>query len=110
MANSNSAIIEVSAILTGATATGAGDSVRGVGTTKTYNLKGATTAGAGAATVQVQGSITGAAWVTIGTISLTLATTASADGFTSEDRYPLIRGNVTAISGTGASVDLTAAH
>jgi hypothetical protein len=72
---------------------------------KTYSAWGLTTAGAGAATIVIQGSNSGGtAWVTIGTISLTLGTTAAEEGFTSSDAYEVIRANVTAISGTGASV------
>ncbi|MFA6046776.1 MAG: hypothetical protein WC718_17475, partial [Phycisphaerales bacterium] len=65
-------------------------------------------AGAGAATILVQGTNNnGASWDTIGTITLTLGTTRTSDSFTSSDRYVAVRGNVTAISGTGASVNLT---
>jgi hypothetical protein len=45
-------------------------------------------------------------WDTIGTISLTLGTTAASDSFTSDDRYQYLRGNVTALTGTGATVNL----
>lgn len=94
-------------LLKAATATGAGVAAAGVRGVKSYQANGTTTAGAGAATIQVQGSNNGANWDTIGTISLTLATTTSSDGFVSDDRYAHLRGNVTAISGTGASVNLT---
>jgi hypothetical protein len=56
----------------------------------------------------VQGSHNGTNWDTLGTISLTLATTTSSDSFTSSDSYAKLRGNVTAISGTGAEVSLIA--
>jgi hypothetical protein len=107
--NSNSAIVEATALLTAATATGAGSGIPGIAATKTYQAHGTTTAGAGAATILVQGSNDGTNWNTIGTISLTLATTTSSDSFNSEDRYRHLRGNVSAISGTGASVSLTVA-
>lgn len=94
-------------ILLNATTVAAGSAVNGVSCTKTYQATGRTTSGAGAATIQVQGSNDeGNTWDTIGTITLTLATTAASDGFSSDDRYQRIRGNVTAISGTGASVNL----
>lgn len=74
---------------------------------KTYQANGTTTAGSGAATILVQGSNdNGANWDTIGTITLTLGTTTASDSFTSNDRYTHVRGNVTALSGTGASVNL----
>lgn len=110
MANSNSAIVETSAILTAATTVAAGGAVPGVGRSKTFQANGTTTAGAGAATIQVQGSNNKTNWDTLGTISLTLSTTSSSDSFNSLDRYLWLRGNVTAISGTGASVNLVAAH
>jgi hypothetical protein len=96
-------------LLKGATSVAAGDSIPSVSDYKTYQAWGVTSAGAGAATILVQGSNgEGASWDTIGTITLTLGTTATSDSFTSTDRYARIRGNVTAISGTGASVSLTA--
>lgn len=99
--------VNVNTILSSAIATGAGGAVTGVGFAKTYHASGTTTAGAGAATIQVQGSMNGSSWDTIGTVSLTLGTTATSDGFASTDRYAQVRGNVTAISGTGAAVSLT---
>jgi hypothetical protein len=95
------------AMLSAAAATGAGSSVlppyQG---TKTFQAAGATTAGAGSATVAVQCSLDGTNWDTLGSITLTLSTTASSNSFTSNDRCRLVRGNVTAISGTGAAVSL----
>ena len=91
-------------------ATGAGDAVDGVNVTKTYFASGFTTAGSGAAVVVVEGSMDGVSWDTIGTITLTLSATPSAgansDSFTSHDRYRLVRGNVSSISGTNAQVSL----
>lgn len=98
-------------MLRNATTVAAGTAIKGLNVTKTYQAGGATTNGAGAATVVVQGSNDeGASWDTIGTIMLTLSTTRSSDSFTSDDRYQRLRGNVTAISGTGAAVDLIVAY
>lgn len=96
-------------LITAATATGAG-TPRGAEDSKsrTYQASGTTTAGSGAATILVQGSNDGSNWDTIGTITLTLGTTSTSDSFTSLDRYGKLRGNVSAISGTGASVNVTA--
>jgi hypothetical protein len=94
------------ALLTAATTAAAGSAVPGVSGVKTYQANGTTTAGAGSATIKVQGSNNGANWDDIGTITLTLSTTTSSDSFASDDRYAELRGNVTAISGTGASVNL----
>ncbi len=97
-------------ILLNATTQAAGEAVAGAAKTKTYQAWGKTSSGAGAATIQVQGSNDeGNTWDTIGTITLTLTNTANvSDGFTSMDRYHKLRGNVTAISGTGAAVNLKA--
>lgn len=93
-------------LLAAATATGAGAGKPSICDYKTYQAWGTTTAGSGAATILIQGSINGGtSWDTIATITLTLTTTASSDSFTSTDRYTLVRANCTAISGTGASVN-----
>ena len=97
-------------LLTAATTAAPGTSVSGISAAKTYHASGTTSSGTGAATVLVQGSHNGAAWDTIGTITLTLGTVAMGDGFSSNDRYGLLRGNVTAISGTGAAVSLTVGY
>jgi hypothetical protein len=97
-----------SSMLSGATTVAAGAAVNGISGMKTYQAGGTTSAGAGAATIVVQGSNDDAQenWDDIGTISLTLGTTTTSDSFWSDDRYCVLRGNVTAISGTGASVNL----
>lgn len=77
---------------------------------RTFQALGATTAGAGAAAVLVQVSNDGSNWITIGTITLTLATTESSDGFASDAKWRYVRGNVQSISGTGAYVTLIAGH
>lgn len=95
-------------LIAAATAPGAGASASGpnIPGTKTFQADGTTSAGAGAATILVQGSLDNVNFDTIGTITLTLATTTSSDSFTSNDRYKYHRGNVSAISGTNASVNL----
>ncbi|MCW2950760.1 MAG: hypothetical protein JWN41_1773 [Thermoleophilia bacterium] len=105
---SKSGLVSTTALLTAAIATGAGAAVANYAAMKTYQARGTTSAGTGAATIQVQGSNNGGiTWDTIGTITLTLGTVASSDSFSSNDRYAQVRGNVTAISGTGASVNMT---
>lgn len=94
-------------ILSNAVATGARQAVQGFPGYKTFQAWGATSTGAGAVTVQVQGSCNGgASWDVLGTISVTLSTAVTGDSFTSLDAYGQLRGNVTAISGTGAVVSL----
>lgn len=87
-------------------ATGAGDAVSGPqGMDRQYQVWGKTESGSGSATVTISGSNNGGvSWDTLGTVTLTLGTTATSDGFSSRDRYTKLRGNVTAISGTGARV------
>lgn len=98
-------------LLSAATGTGAGSSVTLNTTDRVYQAVGATTNGAGSATVKVQGSVdNGTTWVDLGTITLTLSTTASADGFASAAPWKMVRGNVTGISGTGANVSLYVGH
>lgn len=63
--------------------------------------------GAVTATVAIQVSEDGVNWCTtaLGTISLTGTTTAS-DGFATASAWKYVRANVTAITGTGASVSV----
>lgn len=102
-------------LLSAATAIGAGGAVRIEAlripqNNRTFQATGTTTAGAGSATIVVQVSNVpnpGANdWVTLGTITLTLGTTSTTDGIATAAAWDYVRGNVTAISGTGASVNL----
>lgn len=96
---------QVQNLLTAATATGAGDSYTPWGKDFTIQASGATSAGAGAATIVIQVSNdTSLAWQTMGTITLTLSTTASVDSFGSALPWKFVRANITAISGTDATV------
>lgn len=98
-------------LLANAQTTGAGPIVDNIKGTKTFQAWGSTTAGTGAVAVEVQGSTNGGeSWDRLGTISLTLGTATTSDGFTSDDRYVDYRANVTAISGTGAKVYLNASY
>lgn len=62
--------------------------------------------GAVSATVAVEVSNDETNWDTLGTITLS-GTTSDSDGFASIAPWCFVRGNVTAISGTGAAVTLT---
>lgn len=88
--------------------TGAGDSVQVNTPQKTLQLIGKTDSGAGSVTVliQVTNDPTKTVWITAGTIALTLSTSVSTDGFALNSKWDFIRGNVSAISGTGARVSL----
>lgn len=98
-------------ILNGVVETGAGSSYEinrkiECGEDRVFQATGITSSGAGAATVVVQVSCNDLDWITLGTISLTLGTSSSSDGFVSSGQWPYVRGNVTAISGTGAAITL----
>lgn len=94
-------------LLTNATATGAGSTFELHARQCTFQATGTTTAGSGAATIAIRVSNDKVTWLTLGTISLTLSTVASGDGFASDAAWAYVRANVTAISGTGASVTVT---
>ena len=94
----------VTTLLNAVTATGAGASVQSRSKNRTFQ---ATVAGTGAvsATVKVQVSNDNVNWIDLGTITLS-GTTSATDGFASNAPWAYVRGNVTAISGTGAAVTL----
>lgn len=96
-------------LLSAVTATGAGVGNKPFTSLRTFHGKGTTSSGTGAATIVVQVSNTdvNVDYITLGTITLTLSTTSTSDGFTSDAPWAYVRGNVTAISGTGAAVTLT---
>lgn len=91
-------------LLSGATGLGAGVDVSPGVDLATFEAAGSTTAGTGAATVVIQVSLDRVNWLTLGTITLTLGTAATSDGFASNAKWTYTRANVTAISGTGAVV------
>jgi hypothetical protein len=89
-----------------ATATGIQTTIFKDSPYSTFQMYGATTSGVGTATVLIQGSNIDSAnmYITIGTISLTLGTTVTADGFTTTAPWKYVRANITALTGTGANV------
>lgn len=94
-------------LLNNATATGAGSAISLRSADVTFQATGITTAGAGSATTAIEVSNDGRSWLVVGTITLTLSTTAASDGFAISARWNFVRANVTAVSGTGASVTIT---
>ena len=93
-------------LLSGATATGAGSTVEPETAARAFQASGLTSSGAGSATVLVQVSADGTNWMTLATITLTLTTSTSSDGLHSTTLWKYVRGNISAISGTGAAVTL----
>jgi hypothetical protein len=73
---------------------------------RTFDANGSTSSGAGSATILIQASNDGSNFILIATITLTLSTTPAADGFASDAPWKYVRARVSAISGTGASVNV----
>jgi hypothetical protein len=76
---------------------------------RTFQAIGSVTAATGASVIYVEVSNTGVAtdpWIVLGTITLTLGTTATTDGFASQGAWEYVRGNINSISGTNATVSL----
>ena len=103
---------ESETLLNAATATGAGRSKRPKASEKRcFQAVENGSSGAFSATVTVEVSNDGTNFDTLGTITLSgTATTADSDSFTSDAPWLYVRGNVTAISGTGANVTLKMAY
>jgi len=81
------------------------------GTYHTFQSHGTTSAGAGAATIKIQVSNVSTPtedghWIEAGDVSLTLGTTRTASGFALNAAWRWVRANVTAISGTNATVSV----
>jgi hypothetical protein len=100
-------------LLSNATATGAGaawnprdTSAVATYTYHSFQAVGNTSTSTGAATVLIQVSNDGANFFTLGTITLTLGTAPTSDGFAVANTYEYYRANVSAISGTGAIVSV----
>ena len=76
------------------------------GINRACQVVGTTSAGSGAASVKIEGSLTNVAtdFVVLATVALTLGTAQTTDGFTSLAPWKYLRANVESISGTGASV------
>ena len=71
---------------------------------RTFQASGTTSSGSGAATILIEVSNDETNWLTLGTITLTLGTSSTTDGFTSDAPWAFVRARVSAISGTDAAV------
>ena len=94
-------------LLSAASSVASGSSVSSTAINRSFQ---ATLNGASAvsATALAEGSNNGTNWLTLATYSLTLAAPSSGSAITSPFKY--IRGNLTAISGTGATVTMIEAE
>jgi hypothetical protein len=98
-------------LLNAATTTGAGTAWNPRDTTAfatyvqhSFQAVGSTTANAGAATILIEVSNDGVNFITMGTVTLVLGTSATSDGFAVANTYEYYRANLSAVSGTGAKV------
>lgn len=100
--------VKVATLINAATTTGAGSSVMPAPVDKTFVACGAVSNSTGASVIKIQ--VSNAAtpgtldWIDLGSITLSLTTSQSCDGFASSSRWKWYRGNVSSISGTGAAV------
>ncbi len=98
-------------MLSAATTTSTGLAIQPYPLDKTFQACGTTSAGTGAATTKVEVSDIAtpatADWITLGTITLTLGTTQTCDGFASASRWKWYRINLSALSGTTGTVTAT---
>lgn len=95
------------------TATSGYEPLAGSRLMNTFWAYGTTSAGSGAATIVIEVSnastpvnTTNVDWLIAGTITLTLGTTQTNDGFAMNAAWRWVRARVTAISGTDAAVTL----
>ena len=93
-------------ILTDATATGSGDVIQPWKANRVFQATGLVSASTGAATILIEGSLDNSLWETLDTLSLTLGTTATSDFGVVDAPWRYVRARVTAISGTGATVQV----
>lgn len=98
-------------LLAAAIATGAGAAHQPRSDLRTFQATGTTSAGAGASVINIEGSnvptpSVDGDWVTLGTITLTLGTAKTGDGFVSQAPWRHVRANVASISGTDGTVNV----
>jgi hypothetical protein len=91
-------------LLDGAIATGTGEEHGPNTADRTFQASGTTSAGAGSAVVTIQFSNDKVNWINGTTITLTLGTTSTTDGFVSDAPWRYVRANLTTITGTNAAV------
>ena len=93
-------------LLRGATSAATGSPISNRGGARTFQAV-VTGSGALTATVEVEVSNNGTHFLPLGTIGMT-GTNAATDGFAADAPWLFLRARVTAISGTGASIDVIA--
>ena len=73
---------------------------------RTFQASGSVSASTGEATIKIQVSNDGDNWIDLGAITLTLGTSVTSDGIASFAAWYYVRANVTALSGTNATVNV----
>lgn len=106
LANADGALTKATKIMTAKTTTGAGSTFKPLGPQRSFQGVGRTTASTGASVIAIQVSDDCANFIEAGTITLTLGTTDTSDGFSTDAHWQCVRGYVNSISGTGANVDV----
>ena len=90
-------------LLTSQTTTATGETHEPFGRTRSFSAYGSTS-GAGAVVATIEVSNNNSIWLTLGSISLTLGTSVTQDGFSSETPWRYVRAKISSISGTNATV------
>ena len=93
-------------LLNNATTTGPGPTVTIRSSTMAYIYKsfqaiGTMSTGTGSSTIKIEVSNDGVNFITLGTIGLTLSTTAATDGFACSVTWAFVRANISAITANG---------
>jgi hypothetical protein len=94
-------------LLDTATSVRTGEAVRNYAQVSTYQATGRTWTGIGGATVKIEVSNDGLAWLEAGEIKLALTDAVSTCGFVMTAPWSNVRARLSAISGTGAYVTVT---
>lgn len=105
----NARPIRVSTLVSGTVAT-IGVGIQPLVIERQFQAVGSTTVSTGSATILVQASQDNVNWVLLDTLSLVLGTAITSDTFYVSSPWKYVRGNLSAITGTGASASLYMGH
>lgn len=94
-------------LLSGVIVTGDSSTSQPISSNKVFHLTGFTSAGAGAASVTVEGSLDNVNFVVLDTLTLTLGTSITSDSGVDIAPWKYLKANVGSISGTDGEVTLT---
>jgi hypothetical protein len=97
--------ISVYQIITNSIATDTSELVEPWSGRMTFQANGTTSAGAGTATVLVEGSLDNTTFLLLGTLTLAFTTTAGGDGVAVDAPWSYMRMRITAITGTDATIN-----